>query len=133
MVFRGDYWFLSNMYPTELKDEDGRVYSCVEAMFQSRKCKNADDRERFVGINGFDAKRLGKRIALRDDWESIKVAEMEAILMQKFSKPELKSMLKAIDGEIAEENTWHDTYWGVCNGYGQNNLGKLLMKIRNLA
>jgi len=31
---------------------------------------------------------------------------------------------------LEETNTWGDKYWGVCNGEGENQLGKLLMKIR---
>ena len=34
--------------------------------------------------------------------------------------------------ELIEGNTWNDTYWGVCNGRGQNHLGKILMKVRSL-
>ena len=37
-----------------------------------------------------------------------------------------------INGEeyLEEGNTWHDTYWGVCNGKGKNKLGKILMQVR---
>lgn len=34
------------------------------------------------------------------------------------------------NAELIEGNTWNDTFWGVCNGEGENNLGKLLMKVR---
>ena len=30
-----------------------------------------------------------------------------------------------------EGNTWNDTFWGVCNGQGQNWLGKILMLVRS--
>ena len=39
--------------------------------------------------------------------------------------------LQLIEGEIVEENTWGDTFWGVCKGVGENHLGKLLMEIRD--
>lgn len=32
---------------------------------------------------------------------------------------------------IIEGNLWQDTFWGVVNGEGQNNLGLLLMLLRN--
>jgi len=32
--------------------------------------------------------------------------------------------------ELIEGNTWGDTFWGVSGVIGQNNLGKILMKIR---
>ncbi len=31
---------------------------------------------------------------------------------------------------LIEGNTWRDTFWGIYEGKGENNLGKLLMKIR---
>lgn len=44
---------------------------------------------------------------------------------------ELGNKLEATgDSLLVEGNWWHDTFWGVCNGFGENNLGKLLMKIR---
>ncbi len=56
---------------------------------------------------------------------------MELVLRQKFSHPGLLALLLATgDMELVEDNDWDDTYWGVCNGVGENNLGKLLMKIR---
>ena len=56
---------------------------------------------------------------------------MEFVLRQKFAHPDLLAMLLATgDMELVEDNDWDDTYWGVCNGLGQNHLGKLLMKIR---
>jgi hypothetical protein len=42
----------------------------------------------------------------------------------------LALLLATGDMELIEDNDWDDTYWGVCNGAGENNLGKLLMKIR---
>ena len=51
----------------------------------------------------------------------------------KFSDPHLRSLLLATgDAELIEGNWWHDQFWGVCNGVGQNQLGKILMAIRNL-
>lgn len=49
----------------------------------------------------------------------------------KFAIPELKEMLLATgDEELVEGNYWHDTIWGVCDGVGENHLGKMLMEIR---
>ena len=33
---------------------------------------------------------------------------------------------------LIEGNWWKDTYWGVCDGKGQNKLGELLMKVRKI-
>ena len=49
----------------------------------------------------------------------------------KFKNPELRSLLLATGNEeLVEGNWWRDTYWGVCEGVGQNKLGKLLMQVR---
>ena len=56
---------------------------------------------------------------------------MEYLLLQKFFIPELREKLLATGNEeLIEGNWWGDTYWGVCKGKGENNLGKSLMKIR---
>tara|TARA_Y100000296_G_scaffold19348_1_gene23079 strand:+ start:3287 stop:3481 length:195 start_codon:yes stop_codon:yes gene_type:complete len=57
---------------------------------------------------------------------------MNSLVWQKFSQnKELKENLIATAGrELIEGNTWGDTYWGVCNGKGQNILGIILTRIR---
>ncbi|CAM0109837.1 hypothetical protein VPH166E361_0119 [Vibrio phage 166E36-1] len=60
---------------------------------------------------------------------------MEYGLRYKFSdtNPSLRSkLLDTSDVELVEGNWWGDKYWGVClkTGEGENNLGKLLMKVR---
>lgn len=49
---------------------------------------------------------------------------MYDVVLSKFThNPELKALLiKTGDAYLEETNTWHDTYWGVCNGKGLNNL-----------
>jgi ribA/ribD-fused uncharacterized protein len=62
-----------------------------------------------------------------------KLAIMEELLMIKFGgkEPLLTGALLATgDAALIEGNTWNDTFWGVCNGSGENHLGKLLVKIR---
>lgn len=41
-----------------------------------------------------------------------------------------EKLLETGDEELVEGNKWNDTYWGVCNGKGKNQLGKILMRIR---
>jgi nicotinate (nicotinamide) nucleotide adenylyltransferase len=55
---------------------------------------------------------------------------MEEILRIKFSNIDLAEKLKNVKEPIVEDNTWHDTFWGVCDGQGKNMLGKLLEKIK---
>lgn len=131
MIFRDKYWFLSNFYPVEIECA-GLKFKCVESAFQAYKCANIEDRKLFVNLNGAEAKKLGRKVPMRKDWEDIKVKVMYRLVMQKFNRnPELLNRLKDIKGIIVEDNTWNDTFWGMCNGKGRNTLGVILTAVRN--
>ena len=124
MQFRGKYAFLSNFYEAPITIE-GRRFRCVEAAFQAAKCPSRA--KEFESLNGSEAKRLGRKVALRPDWEEEKLEIMYLLLVAKFTQhPELAEKLKATSEPIVEDNTWGDTYWGCCRGRGQNHLGELL-------
>ena len=129
--FDNEYAFLSNFYPSPIQDEFG-VYLTVEHYFQAKKAANKEDFFTIISApTPGKAKRLGKKIALRTDWEEIKDQVMLEGLRKKFSILEFKILLLFTgDNEIIEGNYWGDTYWGVCRGIGQNKLGKLLMQVR---
>ena len=130
--FRGDYAFLSNFHRTPFKWQ-GKLWGTSEAAFQSRKTLDERQRERIrKAPSPAAAKRLGRRVDLRPDWERVKDDIMHSILMAKFAVPELRDALLATgDAELVEGNTWGDTYWGVCRGRGLNRLGRMLMRIRD--
>ena len=121
--FRDELYFLSNMFPCKVQE-----FSCVESYFQAMKCP--DRANEFIGLNGYQAKALGRKVKLRADWNDERISVMRSILFIKF-QGELLERLQAIEGEIVERNTWNDTFWGVCNGKGKNHLGKLLMEVRD--
>ena len=57
---------------------------------------------------------------------------MRELLELKFEKEPRKTwLLTTGDRELIEENHWGNTFWGVCNGIGENNLGNLLMVVRD--
>ena len=128
MIFRDDYYFLSNMYPTAIHvlfRNKHYTFSCNEAAYQAMKCPERI--EEFTRINGYEAKRLGRRVQCRPDWNSIKLAVMQKLISIKFAQhPELQKKLNTISEPIVETNTWGDCYWGVCKGTGENHLGKIL-------
>lgn len=131
MIFRDEYWFLSNFYPVEIECA-GLKFKCVESAFQAYKCANIEDRKLFVNLNGAEAKKLGRKIPIRKDWEDIKVKVMYRLVMQKFNRnPALLNKLKNTKGIIIEDNNWNDTFWGMCNGKGRNTLGVILTAVRN--
>lgn len=83
------------------------------------------------------AKRLGRKVKLRENWDVVKLSHMRDLLLQKFQYPSFKNLLFSTgDIELVEGNYWHDNYWGDCycpkctDIVGQNQLGKMLMKVR---
>lgn len=151
MLFRGKYWFLSNMYPCNVTvgfETGVYTFSCAEAAFQA--CKNPNEVEQFLNVDGFEAKRRGRKVSLagtKEEWDKRKDECMELVVKAKFDQnPQLVNNLLSINGDIIEENTWNDKYWGMCRKFdhtedqtlkpvfvleGENKLGKILMKIRS--
>lgn len=129
--FRNQYQFLSNFAPSPIKCE-GIVYPTVEHAFQGAKCQHRADKYQIAAAPSPQlAKRLGRQVSMRPDWDDIKVNVMHALLQAKFQHPALKQQLLATEGvELVENNHWNDTFWGKCRGRGQNQLGQLLMLVR---
>ena len=130
--FRGDHDFLSNFHRHPFR-WDGETWATAEAAFQAAKTLDGRERERIrAAASPGEAKRLGRRVDLRLDWERVKDDVMRSVLEAKFAVPELRDALLATgDAELVEGNTWGDVYWGVCGGRGRNQLGRTLMRIRD--
>lgn len=130
--FENEYFFLSNFYPAPV-EWDGKIYPSSEHAYQAAKTIDDYSREiiRLAPTPGM-AKKYGRHVLLRPEWEQAKLSVMEDLLHQKFTPGSVlaSKLLATGDEELIEGNWWNDTWWGVCNGVGQNNLGKLLMKIR---
>ena len=130
--FFGPYRWLSNFHEVEVQWE-GDTYRTTEHAYQAAKHLDPDFREYIRGfIKPKDAMIVGRSRIPRSDWDDIKVDVMYQINLQKFKQEPLRTWLLATgDSYLEETNTWNDTFWGVCNGVGQNNLGKILMRIRS--
>jgi len=130
--FSGEYQFLSNFWDATVSLE-GESYRSTESAFQAAKTLNPDERKEIrMELTPGRAKRLGRRVQLRPDWDRIKDDVMLELVRQKFTRhPDLAARLLATGhATLIEGNTWRDTYWGVCDGAGQNKLGQILMKVR---
>lgn len=135
--FDGKYAFLSNFYSCPVTYE-GVHYENSEAAFQAAKCCNKNDRLQFCDLNPSQAKKLGRKIKLRPDWEKVKVLEMRKIVREKFiQNPDLKKALVSTGkATLIEGNYWHDNTWGNCTCEkckdipGKNYLGMILEDIR---
>jgi len=135
--FSGNYRFLSNFHAVDPTVLWG--YPTIENFFQAMKTTNVDRRQPFKDCTPGQAKRLGRRLTLRADWEDLKDEVMLAGLRAKFSLPHFQKLLLDTGDEIlVEGNVWHDNYWGDCvctdqpncQADGKNMLGKLLMQVR---
>ena len=136
--FRGNYGFLSNFHPSALCYK-GNTYPTAEHLFQALKTTSRRGRRKIsLAATPTLAKRMGRRVPLRKNWEDIKLEMMEGIIHLKFLDPELKrSLFNTGDVKLMEGNYWHDNFWGNCYCHkcrkinGQNHLGKILMKVRD--
>lgn len=124
--FFDEYYFLSNF------SNEGGVQPTVEHWFQAGKTDDAHLRDRIMKApTPGKAKRLGRKVALRSDWEKIKVDFMRELLYEKFEEPTIRAKLVATHPrELMECNDWGDDFWGVCTDKGQNILGQLLEEVR---
>ena len=134
----------SNFYESDV-NYGGLPYGSVEAAYQAQKARTHHVRQTLFSLlapkppTPSQAKRLGRAVVIRGDWEQIKDQVMLALLRLKFDKithPYLCAQLMNHSDRLVEWNTWHDNYWGVCtcerkgcNG-GLNRLGDLLMQVR---
>lgn len=110
-------------------------YPSVEHAYQAAKTTVPQERAKIARLaTPGEAKRAGRRVTLRPDWDAIKLDVMRGLLLQKFTYPDLgRALLETKPAELIEGNSWHDTFWGVdlTTGRGENHLGKLLMEIRD--
>lgn len=130
------YGCFSNFYACVVVYK-GELYLNSEAAWQAQKCPSRS--REFINLNGSNAKRLGRQVSLRKDWEEIKYSEMVEVLTCKFSQNrDLLNILLSTGNEVIVEDTtgWHDNLWGQCSCEkckgikGQNLLGKALMEVR---
>lgn len=104
--FRDEYAFLSNMYACPVTMPDGLTYASAETAFQAYKSSELSIRKQMKDLPGRDAKRQGRKLPLRKDWNEIRVAVMTTAVLEKFSQNEnLKQKLLATKNiELIEEN-----------------------------
>jgi len=129
--FSGEYEFLSNFYPCEVRYGDN-TYPTAEHAFQASKTLDEAERQKVhqASTPGM-AKQAGRKVTLRRNWEKVKIRKMTFIVREKFKNQDLRDKLISTgDQELVEGNNWNDTFWGVCKGKGQNQLGKILVQIR---
>lgn len=138
--FAGEYYFLSMFYRHEIRGANGLVYPSGEAAFHGGK--NSDPKIRAwiaAAPTPREAKRRGRLVPLRPDWDEHRHVVMRAVLNAKFADLNLANRLLATgDAALVEGNYWHDQYWGCCRcgrpacaEPGENWLGRHLTDLRD--
>lgn len=129
--FNGKYRWLSNFTPCSVILDD-RSYRSTEAAYQAAKTDIKELRVQFETMSAREAKKAGRRLSIRPDWNDIKIEIMTGLCREKFNQEPFKTwLLETGDQEIVEGNYWKDVFWGVYRGRGSNHLGKIIMKIRD--
>ena len=130
--FTKEYSFLRNFYGCFI-NYMGLRFPSVEHAFQAAKSLDPDIRWQFQYCRSAgEAKQRGKMVKLRPDWEEVKIQVMTDLIRNKFQCPGLKQkLLDTGYANIEEGNNHGDRFWGTVKGQGRNELGKILMKVRD--
>ncbi len=135
--FQHEYRFLSNFWPCYISWK-GLIYPTLEHAYVSSKIENPAVKVMIQSCpTPGDAKEFLAGHNMKPDsyWtKELKLRVMEELLFIKFGGKEpllAKALMATGVTELIEGNDWRDTFWGVCKNVGENNLGKLLMKVRS--
>jgi ribA/ribD-fused uncharacterized protein len=129
-----EYGEFSNFAPFGI-EMDGLWYPTVEHYYQSQKFDNNEYCELIRKAESpRQAAEYGKqkKFPLKENWDEIRYSVMQKAVSTKFNThPKLQEiLLNTQDAELIE-NSPYDFYWGCgSDGTGQNNLGKILMAVR---
>lgn len=128
LAFRDEYRWLSNFWPVP------SLGSTVEHHYQAAKTDDPEWAARILTVRTpGQAKRLGQQAPVRSTWDHDRIPVMRSLLVIKFHPNTILAaqLVNTGDAQLVEGNTWGDTFWGVCNGVGDNHLGELLMWVRS--
>ncbi len=134
--FRGEFRFLSNFYPSPFTYA-GIDWLHVEGAYQAAKAVNIIDAIRISTlVCPVDAKRAGRQIVCRPEWDLVKYDVMLELVTEKFiqNRTLATKLLDTGNAHIEEGNNHNDRVWGVCppkSGMGRNWLGQILMQVRS--
>ena len=116
---------------------NGYLFSSVEEAYQAASFMGSDEElvEKIKKSHSADeAQRIAyaNRDKRREDWDDVKISIMEELLRLKIEQnPYVKKKLLQTGDYMIVEDSPKDDFWGWgSNRDGQNNLGKLWMKLR---
>ena len=124
--------YMGNFYPSKVFVY-GKWFKNVEAAFQAQKTPvEAEVLAIQNASKPMEARNLGQKCQLRENWEQIKDIVMYECVLAKFVQhKDLREQLVATGDEELIEDSPVDWTWGCGkDGTGKNLLGKALMRVR---
>ena len=94
--FKGDYEFLSNFAPCYIR-YNGILYMSVECDFQAAKVDDVQLKKQLSRCTPQEAKKYGRKVKLRADWNNVRVDIMRELLRIKFYDNHFQYRQKLID------------------------------------
>lgn len=133
--FKGYFEFLSNNFLTPVYYE-GILFPSISHAFQA--CRTTDETTKRAILNAetlFIVGKIARRIEDPEDWNLKRLKIMEKLVRDKFrrSKELLEKLKATYPRELImtyEEESSVNLFWGCVKGKGQNQLGRILNKVR---
>jgi ribA/ribD-fused uncharacterized protein len=137
-IYFYDQWYdVLNNFSANAVEINGVLYPTSEHAYQAAKCTDPDGKREIIAAKSpLFAKEVSNqkyKSAKDPNWNTKKLSVMESILRAKLDQHQevRDALIKSGDEEIAEDSPV-DGFWGRGkNGSGENQLGKLWMKIRS--
>ncbi len=137
IYFYNQWYDVLNNFSANAVEIDGALYPTSEHAYQAAKCTDPDGKQEIIAAKSpLLAKEVSNqkyKSAKDPDWNTKKLSVMESILRLKLHQHQevREALVKSGDEEIAEDSPV-DAFWGRGeDGNGENQLGKLWMKIRS--
>lgn len=132
--YETSHFVLSNFSPHTVR-YNATLFPTVEHAYHAAKFENKDIVDKIKNAGSpLEAHSLGKKYKpqRRKDWNDVKVDILHEIIQAKVEQHEevKQALLATSEEEIIEENP-NNSFWGNGkDGKGQNQMGKILMRIR---
>lgn len=125
------YFCFSNFYYATFY-LDREWWKTVEHYYQAHKSISKIQQDSIrVSNSPHDAKKLGREVELRPDWEFVKYDIMAKAVFAKFDQcHDIRGILLATGDLPIHEDSPYDRVWGWRNK-GQDLLGKILISVRD--
>ena len=136
ILFYDDEYYLLSNFSSHQVEYKGEIYPTAEHAYQAQKFT---DRQLQEQVRYARSPLLAKDMAYkyksqwRSDWQEIKVEVMTGVVLAKLKQhEEVRQALKKTGTAEIKENSPVDYFWGIGkDGSGQNQMGKIWMKLRD--